>query len=316
MVDHYSSDDGVVWLYDPELDGDLHAPATRRPTEVFAVLDEVIAEAGMNDVVVTGAVQGLRRRARWWGFDLVEMSAGGDAPAATLRCVVFARQMSSIEADLAAAGTALADGAAATVTGTLGTNAAWGEVRVVTSGIVIHSERSPAARARERLVERLMASGNAAAQRRLRLPDRPRRIGVLSGAGTAGGADFDRLLEASGLDWEVVRRAVPMAGPHAPDAVAGRTARRWRGSIGVLGERRGRRRRTSAVGDEVGDRAVARTSSSWRGEADAERRRWAATSTAHAAAMAGMAARVRVAWIVVAVVLLVLVAVVVGGLAR
>jgi len=51
-------------------------------------------------------------------------------------------------------------------------------------------------------------------------------------------------------------------------------------------------------------------------EADAERRRWAATSTAHAAAMAGMAACVRVAWIVVAVVLLVLVAVVVGGLAR
>jgi nucleotide-binding universal stress UspA family protein len=73
VVDH-SSDDGVVWLYDPELDADLYGPVARRPTEVYAELDEIIAEAGIDEVVVTGAVQGLRRRARWWGFDLVEMS--------------------------------------------------------------------------------------------------------------------------------------------------------------------------------------------------------------------------------------------------
>jgi exodeoxyribonuclease VII large subunit len=128
--------------------------------------------------------------------------------------------MSSIDADLADAGTALADGAVATVTGTLGTNAAWGELRVVASGIVISGERSSQARARERVVDRLVASGDAAAQRRLRLPVCPRRIGVVAGAGTAGGADFDQLLEGSGHDGQVVRRAVPMAGAHAAEAVA------------------------------------------------------------------------------------------------
>ena len=52
-------------------------------------------------------------------------------------------------------------------------------------------------------------------------------------------------------------------------------------------------------------------------EADAHRQRFAAASTAHAAAMAGMAARVRAAWIAAAVVLLlVLVAVVVSGASR
>jgi exodeoxyribonuclease VII large subunit len=350
VVDH-ASDDGVIWLYDPELDADLHVPVIRRPTEVFALLDAVLAESGIDDVVVTGAVQGLRRRARWWGFDLVEMSAGRDAPAATLRCVVFARQMSSIEADLAGAGTALADGAVATVTGTLGTNAAWGELRVVASGIVISGERSWQAQARERLVDRLVASGDAAAQRHLRVPECPRRIGVVAGVGTAGGADFDRVLEASGHDWQMVRRAVPMAGARAAEAVADGISAlaECRPDVivvarggGAPGEMAWADSETVAravvrcpvpvwiaighatdrtVADLVAHRSCATPSAAAAGlvsmvEADTQRRRLAAVSTAHAAAMAGMAARVRVAWIVAAVVLLVLVAFLVGGVGR
>ena len=66
----------------------------------------MLTEAGIDDVVVTGTIQGLRRRPRWWGFDLVEMAPSGDSPAATLRCVVFARHMASIEAALTATDTA------------------------------------------------------------------------------------------------------------------------------------------------------------------------------------------------------------------
>jgi hypothetical protein len=79
------------------------------------------------------------------------MSPTGDSPAATLRCVVFARHLSSIETGLSAAGTVLVDGAAATVTGTLGVNPPWGEPRVVVAAASIHDERSAETEARDRL---------------------------------------------------------------------------------------------------------------------------------------------------------------------
>jgi exodeoxyribonuclease VII large subunit len=75
------------------------------------------------------------------------------------------------------------------------------------------------------------------------------------------------------------------------------------------------------VADLVAHRSCATPSAAVAGlvsmvDADAQRRRLAAASTAHAVAMAGMAARVRAAWIIAAVVLLVLVAVLVGGVGR
>jgi hypothetical protein len=75
----------VVWLYEPPLDAGLHPPMTYRPSELLGVIDDVLTEAGIDDVVVTGTIQGLRRRARWWGFDLVEMAPKGESAAATLR---------------------------------------------------------------------------------------------------------------------------------------------------------------------------------------------------------------------------------------
>ena len=53
MVDP-ASDNGVIWVYDPELDADVHVPVTVGRPRVFALLDEVLAEAGIDDVVVEG----------------------------------------------------------------------------------------------------------------------------------------------------------------------------------------------------------------------------------------------------------------------
>jgi exodeoxyribonuclease VII large subunit len=91
---------------------------------------------------------------------------------------------------------------------------------VVASAIAVVNERCAAGRVRDRLVDQLVASRDAAIQRRLRLPRRPRCIGLLAGAGTAGAADLAALLEASEHDWQLQRRSVPMAGPHAATAVA------------------------------------------------------------------------------------------------
>jgi exonuclease VII large subunit len=65
----------------------------------------------------------------------------------------------------------------------------------------------------------LVNSGHAAAQQRLALPRRPYRIAILAAA-SAGAADIGTLLDASAHECHVRRRAVPMVGARAADAVA------------------------------------------------------------------------------------------------
>jgi exodeoxyribonuclease VII large subunit len=341
----------VVWLYEPGPDAGQHSPMRYRPSELLRVIDDVLTDAGIDDVVVTGTVQGVRRRSRWWGFDLVETAPSGESPAGTLRCVVFARHMASIEATLATTDTTLADGAVATVTGTLGVNAPWGELRVVATAISIRNERSAETVAREQLIERLGSSGQAAAQQRLALPVRPYRIAILAGADTAGAADLDALLEGSAHEWQLLRRAVPMAGARAAEAVAAGIATladrhpevivvaRGGGAPGemawadtatvasaiircpvpvwiAIGHATNR-----SVADLVANRSCATPSAAASAliamvDEDIHRRRAAAVATAHATALAHAAARTRAAWLTVALVLSVLIAVLVAGVGR
>jgi exodeoxyribonuclease VII large subunit len=336
----------VVWLYDPARDDDPAMPC--RPSELLGMAQDVLAEAGIVDIAVTGTIRGLRRRPRWWGFDLVEMVPSGGSPAATLRCVVFARQMASIEAALTGTDTALADGAVATVT--VEVSLLRGELRVVASAISICNERSAETVSRDRLIDQLVNSGQAAAQQRLALPRRPYRIAILAAAG-AGAGDIDTLLDASAHEWHLRRRAAPMVGARAADAVAAgiATLAKWEPDVIVVARGGGPpgemawadtpqvasaitgcpvpvwtaigHATDSSVADLVANRSCATPSAAADAliamvDKDTERRRAAAVSTAHATAMAHAAARTRAAWLTVAVVLGVLVAVLVTGLGR
>jgi exonuclease VII large subunit len=229
LSDPVLSDD-VVWLFDPAVDDELNGPVSCAPVELFGLLADALADAGLVEVAVTGTVSGLRRRHRWCGFDILELADGGDAPAATVKCVVFARDLAAIDVELAAAGTELMNGAVATVSGSLRWDPAWGEVRIVATDVVIEDERSTVAEARDRLVGRLVASGQAAAQAGLAMVERPLRVGVLAGAGTAGAADLETLFAGSGLEWRLSWRSVPMAGPRAAEVVAA--------GVGALAEQR------------------------------------------------------------------------------
>ena len=55
MVDQ-TSDDGVVWLDDSALAADGRAPLTLGPVELLELLGDVLAEAGIDEVVVTVTV--------------------------------------------------------------------------------------------------------------------------------------------------------------------------------------------------------------------------------------------------------------------
>jgi exodeoxyribonuclease VII large subunit len=278
------------------------------------------------------------------------MVPSGVSPAATLRCVVFARQMASIETALTGTDTDLADGAVATVTGIVEVNLLRGELRVVARAISICNERSAETAARDRLIDQLVNSGQAAAQQRLALPRRPYRIAILAAAG-AGAADIDTLLDASAHEWHLRRRAVPMVGAGAADAVAVgiATLANWEPDVIVVARGGGPpgemawadtpqvasvitscpvpvwtaigHATDSSVADLVANRSCATPSAAADAligmvDKDTERRRAAAVSTAHATAMAHAAARTRAAWLTVALVVSVLIAVLVAGVGR
>ena len=209
----------VVWLFDPDATPD-GGTLSCSPTELFARLAAAVDRAGLGSVAVTGVVTGLRRRGRWASFELAEHRGDAETAVAIVRVVLFASVLPAVDAALADQGRELRDGMGATVTGEVSFDAPWGSCRIVGRTVVAHEERAEVAARRDALVAELAASGALDAQRALVVPGRPVRIGVIAGAGTAAAADIDAVLDGSGLEWRVLRRSVPMAGPTAPAAVA------------------------------------------------------------------------------------------------
>jgi exodeoxyribonuclease VII large subunit len=74
-------------------------------------------------------------------------------------------------------------------------------------------------RARRLLVQRLVDDDLFDANRRLRVPPLPLRVGVVASAGSDGHRDLLRQLESSGFAFAVTLRSVPVEGPSAPRAI-------------------------------------------------------------------------------------------------
>ena len=215
------SDDGedaeVVWLYDPADDA---VPVVCGPTELLELLADLTRRAGLSEVTLRGTVSGVRRR--HWGvtFDLVDQTPGASAPDAIVRCVVFASAMTSIDHALERSGVELRDGMEVEATGELRWEIAWGSVRLVIADLELLAASGRVQQARDRLLHDLSTSGLLTAQAGRRVPSRPLRIGVLTGAGTAGEADVAAGLEEAGVEWQLVRRCAPMSGAAAAGGVA------------------------------------------------------------------------------------------------
>jgi exodeoxyribonuclease VII large subunit len=212
-----SGDAEVVWLYDPGEDLDS---LRCRPTELLELLADATRHAGLVDVRISGTVCGLRRRARMLAFDLVDQAPGASAPDAVVKCVVFADAMAAIDRDLKAAGVELREGMEIEAFGEVRWEFSWGVVRLVVSDLTVLEACSESQLARDRLLATLAEEGLLTAQAGRVVTGRPMRIGLLAGAGTAGDADVEAVLEAAGLEWRLVRRSAPMSGVHAAGAVA------------------------------------------------------------------------------------------------
>jgi exodeoxyribonuclease VII large subunit len=222
----------VIWLFD----ADAAPPAEPcSPAVLFGRLELAAQREGLGSVAVRGCIRGLRRRGRICTFELTDHAAPtADATPALVRVVIFPEQLRSIERDAAAVGRRLEDGAAATVIGAVRFDPPWGGVRVVAAGVELHEGESEHATRTAQLLSDLEAEGLLTRQAALVVPGRPLRVGLITAPGTAADADVVTLLEASGLEWQLLRQAVPMAGPNAPAAVAAAIGRLCRSAPDVI----------------------------------------------------------------------------------
>lgn len=207
----------VVWLFDPAA-GPERLCCT--PVELFEELAAAVGRAGVVEVAVRGVVAGVRRRGRICTLELADQEPGAPAPRALVRVVVFPDALRRLEASLGPMASALCEGAEVTAVGALRFDPPWGGFRVVADDLEVHAPAGELAAVRASLLAALGAEGLLDRQAALVVPGRPLTVGLIAGAGTAGDEDVSTLLERSGLEWQLVRRSVPMAGPDAPAAVA------------------------------------------------------------------------------------------------
>jgi exodeoxyribonuclease VII large subunit len=222
----------IIWLFDADATTDLN-PCS--PAELFARLERAAAREGLVSVAVRGSIRGLRRRGRICTFELTDHTAGtSERAVALIRVVVFPEQLRAAERAASAVGRSLADGVDATVVGAVRFDPPYGGVRIVAATIEVHEGESEHARRVTDLLAALQRDGSLTRNAALVVPGRPLRVGLVTSPGTAGDADVATLLEASGLEWQLLRQAVPMAGPSAPAAVAAAIGRLSRSSPDVI----------------------------------------------------------------------------------
>lgn len=221
----------IIWLFDADATADLE-PCT--PAELFRRLDRAAAREGLSAVSVRGTVRGLRRRGRICSFELTDRSDLSAKAAALVRVVVFPSQLRAIDRVAADAGRRLTDGVAATVTGAVRFDPAFGGVRIVATTVEVHEGESELAARTAALVEDLERTGLLTKQAGMVVPGRPLRVGLITSPGTAGDVDVSALLEASGLEWQLLRQPVPMSGTSAPAAVAAAIERLSRAEPDVI----------------------------------------------------------------------------------
>jgi len=163
---------------------------------------------------ITGVVQSLRQKQRYTSFELVDYDDAHRVKA-VLPVSMFGADAKSVASTLATVGVVVADGLEAAFCGRLGTNGAYGPLRLVATGVDARVSLGAAVVARQDLLTELAATGELEAQRGLAVPALPRRIGLVSGSEGAGRADVLTVLATSPIAFEVLEEAAAMSGPNA-----------------------------------------------------------------------------------------------------
>jgi exodeoxyribonuclease VII large subunit len=190
-------------------------------SQVLAAVRESLDRSGPGRCWVTGTLSGWRRsRSYAWG-ELVEHDQLGREVLARLPIQATLAAATRAEKILAAAGVTLADGLELRLCGELVVDARYGPLRLRFDEVDSRTSVGAAALARDALVQALVRSGEAEANKVRQLAQCPARVGLVApSSGPAGRADFLERLETEAPEMVVHQRLVSMQGHDAAAAVA------------------------------------------------------------------------------------------------
>lgn len=151
-------------------------------------------------------------------LQLVERGGGRDGRDAHLEAFCSATKWQRLDRKLAEAGVELRAGQRLKVLGCLDIGDR-GRLTLTVDDLDVAALVGDRVRARRRLVQRLVDDDLFEANRRLRLPPLPLRVGLITSGGSDGHRDLLRQLESSGFAFSVTLRSIPVEGPAAPRAI-------------------------------------------------------------------------------------------------
>ena len=213
---------------------------TLRVSELVTAVQIALDVCFPDEVWVRGEISSLRRaRSGHVYFQLIEPGPPGAPPVARVAVTLFASDKASVNATLRRVrGVRMTDGVEIRIRGRLGVYGPQGQLQLKMSAIDPDYTLGRLASDRERILSGAasptacwIATGGSP------FPPRPRRIGLVTSAGSAAEADFLHELEQSGLGFEVVVIDSPVQGNDADRALTGAL------SAAVDARRRGRRHR-------------------------------------------------------------------------
>jgi len=195
---------------------------TLRVSELLDAVNVALEVCFPDEVWVRGEISSLTRaRSGHVYFELVEPGAAGSPPVARIAVTLFSSDKTSVNATLRRVrGVRMTDGVEIRIRGRITVYGAQGRLQLRMSAIDPEYTLGRLASERERLLRTLASDGLLDRNRRLPIPSRPRRVGLVTSARSAAEADFLHELEQSGLGFEVVAVDTAVQGRDAERAIS------------------------------------------------------------------------------------------------
>jgi exodeoxyribonuclease VII large subunit len=242
---------------------DVAMERTFTVAELGRLITDVLAHAFPHDVWIQGEVRDMNRaNSGHVYFNVVDPPSEPGRPlAASLAVVLFDSTKRTVNNQIKRSGGSMRidDGVSVRLRGVPDFYAPGGKLSLRMTGIDPAYTLGQLAASRDKLLRQLADEGLLEANRGLRSPEVPLRIGLVTAANSAAHADFIDELSDSGIAFQVIFASATVQGPGAPQQIAAGVRACQRRNVDVVVVIRGGGARTdlAAFDDEVVARAIA-----------------------------------------------------------
>ena len=202
-----------------DLEFDDAADPTYTVGELAEAIKQILRRGFPDGLWIRGEIQGLQQRAN--GHMYFNLSERGDNGQATVPVTLWAGTLARLRGVLAKHRMRLENGLAVRIHARPDFYGPSGRLSLVMDGLDPTYTLGRLAAARDQLLRRLVAEGLLDANKRVRVPVAPLRIGVVTSVGSAAWADLTHELEASGIGFRLLVAHATVQGDGAVDAICG-----------------------------------------------------------------------------------------------